>query len=62
MTRFNANNGGLLQKKITVRLDEHRLAELEQIARREGFSISLLVRHLVHRFLEERKRYGGLEK
>jgi hypothetical protein len=61
MTRFNQRNGGLLEKRITIRIDTVRYEELEKIARREGFALSLVVRHLVHRFLEERRRFGGIE-
>lgn len=61
MTRFNAANGGLLEKKVCVRLDRERFEELEDLARREGFTVSLVVRHLVHRFLEDRRRFAGFD-
>lgn len=61
MTRFNVANGGLLEKKVCVRLDRERFEELEDLARREGFTVSLVVRHLVHRFLEDRRRFAGFD-
>lgn len=48
-----------LDRKVTVRLDPDRFDQLEDFARREGFTVSLVVRHLVCRFLEERRRLGG---
>lgn len=56
MSRLNAANGGLLTEKITVRLDENRFQHLERIARREGFPATVIVRHLVHRFLEQENK------
>ncbi|AJE03336.1 hypothetical protein GPICK_08190 [Geobacter pickeringii] len=60
MTRFNANNGGTLERKVSVRLDADRFAFLEDYARREGYSVSLIVRHLVCRFVEDRRKYAGV--
>ena len=48
-----------LDKRITIRLETDRLAQLEQFAQREGFSVSLVVRHLVCRFLEDQQRLAG---
>ena len=48
---------GNLERKVTVRLDADRYAELEAYARREGFTVSLVVRHLLCRFLEEQQRF-----
>jgi len=46
----------VLQRKVTFRLDEKRLEELETYARREGTNVSFVVRHLVCRFLEVERR------
>jgi len=56
MSRVNAATGGLLTEKITVRLNEKRFKHLEQIAEREGFPTPVIVRHLIHRFLEQENR------
>lgn len=48
-----------LDRKVTVRLDPDRFEALEDFAKREGFTVSLVVRHLVCRFLEDRRRLGG---
>lgn len=45
-----------LEKKITFRLDGSRFDELDDLARREGFTVSVIVRHLVCRFLEQERR------
>ncbi len=45
-----------LERKITFRLDTFRFDELDDLARREGFSVSVIVRHLVCRFLEQERR------
>ena len=58
MTRFNAANGGLLEKRVSIRLDADRFAFLEEYARKEGFNVSLIVRHLVCRFIEDKRRYA----
>ena len=49
-------NRSLLDKKISVRVDADRYADLEQYAFNEGMSVSFLVRHLVYRFVEDFKR------
>jgi hypothetical protein len=46
-----------LEKKITFRIDENRLEELENFALFEGMPVSFIVRHLVVRFLEDRRRH-----
>ena len=46
----------VLQRKVTFRLDEKRLEELETYAGREGTTVSFVVRHLVCRFLEVERR------
>ena len=46
----------ILQRKVTFRLDEKRLDELESYASREGTNVSFIVRHLVCRFLEVERR------
>ena len=45
-----------LERKVTVRLDPDRFDQLDEIARREGFTVSVIVRHLVCRFLEQERR------
>ena len=42
----------LKDRKVTFRLDNQRMEELEQIADKEGATVSFVVRHLVLRFLE----------
>ena len=46
-----------MNKKISLRLDNDKATMLENIARREGFTVSQIVRHLVYRFLEQEKRF-----
>jgi len=46
-----------LEKKVTVRLDAARFDQLESYARREGFTVSVIVRHLLYRFLEDQRRF-----
>lgn len=50
---------GNLERKVTVRLDADRFAQLEAYARREGFTVSVVVRHLLCRFLEDQRRFPG---
>lgn len=45
--------------KFSLRLDADRYAMLQQIADREGFTVSLIVRHLVYRFLEQEQRFDA---
>ncbi len=45
-----------LEKKITFRFEGSRFDELDDLARREGFTVSVIVRHLVCRFLEQERR------
>lgn len=47
-----------LDRRLTVRLDSERFAALERIAMVEGFNASVIVRHLVYRFIAEKQRYG----
>ncbi|MEZ4599216.1 MAG: hypothetical protein R2940_05460 [Syntrophotaleaceae bacterium] len=48
-----------LDRKITVRLDADRYRQLDEYARREGFTVSVIVRHLLCRFLEDLRRNPG---
>ena len=48
-----------LDKRVSIRLETDRFDQLEAFARREGFSVSLVVRHLVCRFLEDQRRNAG---
>ena len=50
----------VLDRRLTVRLDEDRFAALERIAQVEGFNASVIVRHLVYRFLAEKQRYSAV--
>lgn len=47
----------LLDHRLTVRLDADRFGALEQMARREGFSVSIIVRHMVYRYIEQQRRF-----
>jgi uncharacterized protein (DUF4415 family) len=57
--RGTAQTAGNLERKVTVRLDADRFAQLESYARREGFTVSVIVRHLLFRFLDEQRRFPG---
>ncbi len=61
MPRYNLIKNAQLEEKITFRLDVPRKNELEQIASKEGASVSFIVRHLVLRYLEQNRRFtpGG---
>jgi metal-responsive CopG/Arc/MetJ family transcriptional regulator len=45
-------------RKVTFRLDETRLNELDALAYQQGVSVSSIIRHLVIRYLEEARRFG----
>ncbi len=47
-----------LDTRITVRLSRYHLIELDAVARKEGFSSSQIVRHLVIRYLEDKRRFS----
>ena len=47
---------GNLDRKITFRLDDERMADLENFARSEGGTVSFVVRRLVISFLDGRLR------
>ena len=47
--------------KVSLRLDAERYELLQELAEREGFTVSMIVRHLVYRFLEQEKRLIGTE-
>ncbi|GFO60021.1 hypothetical protein GMST_23460 [Geomonas silvestris] len=49
-----------LDRRLTVRLDGDRFAALERIAQTEGFNASVIVRHLVYRFIAEKQRYSAV--
>ncbi len=57
MTNRRLANGTDLAMKVSFRLDQDRLEELANYAHREGFTVSVIVRHLVSRFLEDRRRF-----
>jgi predicted transcriptional regulator len=45
--------------KFSLRLDSDRYAILQNLAEREGYTVSMIVRHLVYRFLEQEQRLIG---
>lgn len=54
----NGFNAAALDHRLTVRLDADRFGVLDQLARREGFSVSVIVRHLVYRYIEQQRRFA----
>ena len=46
-----------LDKRLTIRLDNDRFDELDRMSKREGFSVSTIVRHLVYRYIEQQRRF-----
>jgi hypothetical protein len=57
---FEGDTVGKNSRTLTVRLDADRYDQLEQLACKEGFSVSVIVRHLVYRFLDEKRRWPGV--
>lgn len=51
-----SSKSDFLGRSVTFRLDGDRYDALERIARKEGFSVSTIIRHLVNRFVEDRRR------
>lgn len=47
-----------LDQRLTIRLDKDRFDALEKMARSEGFSMSVVVRHLVYRYIEQQRRFA----
>lgn len=50
--------------RVTFRVDFHRLELLRLIADKEGFTVSMVVRSLVYRYLKDVERFSqvkGLE-
>ncbi len=45
--------------KFSLRLNADRYQMLQELAEREGFTVSMIVRHLVYRFLEQEQRLIG---
>lgn len=60
MSRCNERNG--LDKKVSFRLDENQFGELLTWARKEGFPVSTIVRHLVLRYLDDRRRFAEVAR
>lgn len=56
MARFGEIKGGVMTRKVTFRLEEKHLQELDCCSAHFGASVSFLVRHLVVRFLEDQRR------
>ncbi|KKT32450.1 MAG: hypothetical protein UW19_C0021G0017 [Candidatus Moranbacteria bacterium GW2011_GWF2_44_10] len=50
----------LKTQRFTVRLTDNDINRLHEIASREGFYASAVVRHLIVRFLESRQALGGV--
>jgi len=48
----------ILNRKVTIRIDDSRFEELLDCSRREGFSVSTIVRHLVYRYVEDQRRHN----
>lgn len=49
----------LKTRRFTVRLTDNNINQLQDIASREGFTPSAIVRHLLTRFLDSRLALGG---
>lgn len=49
----------LKSSRFTVRLTDEDINLLNDIANREGFNPSAIVRHLIIRFLQSRQSLGG---
>jgi hypothetical protein len=45
--------------KFSLRLDADRYEMSQNLAEREGFTVSMIVRHLVYRFIEQERRLIG---
>lgn len=52
----NVSFADKMQRKVTFRVNQKTFADLDEIARLDGFTVSLLVRHLVCRYVEQHKR------
>jgi hypothetical protein len=52
-------NAPALDHRLTVRLDADHFGDLDQMAKREGFSVSVIVRHLVYRYIEQQRRFAA---
>lgn len=46
-----------LGKRITIRLDLPSYAQLQEYSSSEGFTPSLVIRHLVKRFLDNQRKF-----
>jgi predicted DNA-binding protein len=62
MTHYKRRNGGNLERRLTIRLDAERFDRLEEYAKRDGYSVSLIVRHLLCRFLEEQRKFAQVAR
>jgi hypothetical protein len=47
-----------LGQRITIRLDQKSFAMLQDYSFSEGFTPSLIIRHLVKRFLDNQRRFN----
>ncbi|MBJ6750249.1 hypothetical protein [Geomonas anaerohicana] len=45
-------------RKISIKIDDRRFEALHDYARKEGITVSILLRHLVSRFLESQQRFS----
>lgn len=48
----------IYDKKISAKIDGERLEQLQVYARKEGVTVSTLLRHFVCRFLESQQRFA----
>ena len=48
----------IYDRKISAKIDGERLEALQEYARKEGVTVSTLLRHLVCRFLESQQRFS----
>jgi hypothetical protein len=48
----------IYDRKISAKIDGQRLEALQVYARKEGVTVSTLLRHLVCRFLESQQRFA----
>jgi len=55
-------NNKLKTRRFTVRLTDSDVARLNDIASSEGFYPSAIVRHLITRFLDNRRALGGVNE
>jgi hypothetical protein len=50
---------GAFMKALSLRLDQQTRDDLTYYARNDGFTVSTLIRHLIMRYLQERRKLVG---